>query len=124
MTEIDTKEAHEQAASANASSTTGGAELPGYDASLSPSPLAAAPADPTPLPQVNVPQTQPKPDEDTENPFLHKDDDEGPPSQADGTPGLPSRPVESNGPQADAEVVPPELEGLKSMFPDFDIAIL
>lgn len=55
----------------------------------------------------------------SENPFA---DTNGRDGQVEGAPNSPSRPVEPN--EQITGSVPPEIEGLKAMFPDFDVAIL
>ena len=117
MTELDAKDIRE---SANTnmnldSATSGSGDVTGYDVRTSPVDVSRqAPSAPS------VPAKPSEPESHNEDPFAHEEDHVEH-IQAEDPPNLPIRPNEPSHPE---ENVPQEVEGLKAMFPDFDVAIL
>lgn len=121
MTELDSKDIQQRHSNAElvSGATADDTHATGYDVTGGPVD-ANKPSSTTS--ETGASTAYDEPPVPAENPFAHAAD-HAHPGQAEGTPDLPTRPsTEPHEPRAEA--IPPEVESLKAMFPDFDVAIL
>ena len=122
MTEIDGNDSQHNTATTNPWVSTGDTAsegVAGYDVGNHEGPKDSG--EPTTMPAPVTATSDREEHTESANPFADSSvHDEH--AQAEGTPDLPARPAEPH--EQTAEHIPPEIEGLKAMFPDFDVAIL